>query len=104
MKLLPMAVRSLYNNPLRTFLSALGVIIGVATIVLVIAIGLGAQKSIEEQYANLAVTSILVNPVSTPSQKSKLSEDDVPILESESNNVRSASAILQGKLLSTGDV
>jgi putative ABC transport system permease protein len=64
-EILKIAVQSLYNNKLRSFLSSLGVIIGVATIVLVIAIGLGAQRDIEAQYANLAVTSIMVNPVST---------------------------------------
>ncbi|MDD2487711.1 MAG: ABC transporter permease [Candidatus Gracilibacteria bacterium] len=104
MQILKMALKSLYNNKLRTFLSSLGVIIGVATIVLVIAIGLGAQKKIEEQYSNLAVTSILINPVTSPTQKSKLSEEDVTILKNEAINLESVTAILQGKMLSASDL
>ncbi|MDD2565842.1 MAG: ABC transporter permease [Candidatus Gracilibacteria bacterium] len=103
MQILKMAVKSLYNNKLRTFLSSLGVIIGVATIVLVIAIGLGAQKKIEEQYANLAVTSILINPITTPTQKSKLDIEDVAVLQNEATNLESVTAILQGKMVAASD-
>lgn len=101
MQLVSMAVRSLYNNRLRTLLSSLGIVIGVSTIVLVFAIGTGAQVAIEEQYANLAVTSILVNPVSSSSQKSKLSDADVSELVSKSPSVSSATSLMQGKLLSS---
>lgn len=104
MQILKMALKSLYNNKLRTFLSSLGVIIWVATIVLVIAIWLGAQKQIEEQYANLAVTSILINPITTPTQKSQLSEEDVIILKNEANNLETVTAILQGKMISTSNI
>ncbi|MDP2103516.1 MAG: ABC transporter permease [Candidatus Gracilibacteria bacterium] len=104
MQILQMALKSLYNNKLRTFLSSLGVIIGVATIVLVIAIGVGAQKQIEEQYANLAVTSILINPITTPTQKSQLSEEDILILQNESTTLDTVTAILQGKMISTSDL
>lgn len=104
MQLLSMAIKSLYNNKLRTFLSSLGIIIWVATIVLVIAIWLGAQKQIEEQYANLAVTSILINPITSPTQASKLSIDDIEILKNESKNLEAVTAILQWKLLSASAI
>ncbi|MBP9779497.1 ABC transporter permease [Candidatus Gracilibacteria bacterium] len=104
MDLFIIAIKSLYNNKLRTFLSSLGVIIGVATIVLVIAIGLGAQKQIEEQYANLAVTSILINPITTPTQKSKLDYEDSQILQDEGQNLETVTAILQGKMIATSDL
>ncbi|MFA5916953.1 MAG: ABC transporter permease [Candidatus Gracilibacteria bacterium] len=98
--ILKMAFRSLLNNKLRSLLSSLGIIIGVSTIVLVVAIGLGAQKSIEEQYANLAVTSILINPVSTTSQKSKLSEDDIASIQEKATSIQFSTAVFQGKVLS----
>lgn len=104
MQLLKIAIKSLYNNKLRTFLSSLWVIIWVATIVLVIAIWLWAQQKIEEQYANLAVTSILINPVTSPTQKSKLSEEDVLILRNESVNIETVTAILQWKMVSSSDM
>ncbi|MFA6090935.1 MAG: ABC transporter permease [Candidatus Gracilibacteria bacterium] len=104
MQILTMALTSLYNNKLRTFLSSLGIIIGVATIVLVIAIGLGAQKQIEDQYANLAVTTILINPITTSTQKSKLSEEDVIVLKSATKNIETVTALLQGKMISTSNL
>ncbi len=104
MDLFIIAIKSLYNNKLRTFLSSLGVIIWVATIVLVIAIGLGAQKQIEEQYANLAVTSILINPITTPTQKSKLDYEDSQILQDEWQNLETVTAILQWKMIATSDL
>ncbi len=97
--ILKIAIKSLYNNKLRSFLSSLWIIIWVATIVLVIAIWIWAQKAIEEQYANLAVTSIMVNPVNTSSSQSKLSEEDILLIKEKANYIEKATAILQWKML-----
>lgn len=98
--ILKIALKSLLNNKLRTLLSSLWIIIWVSTIVLVVAIWLGAQKSIEEQYANLAVTSILINPISSTTQKSKLSEEDVIPIQEKATNISTSTAIFQWKVLS----
>lgn len=98
--ILRIALKSLLNNKLRTLLSSLWIIIWVSTIVLVVAIWLGAQKSIEDQYANLAVTSILINPISSTTQKSKLSEEDVIPIQEKSTNISTSTAIFQWKVLS----
>lgn len=98
-EILKIAIKSLYNNKLRSFLSSLWVIIWVATIVLVIAIWLGAQKAIEEQYANLAVTSIMVNPVNTAWKLSKLSEDDILVIKEKAQYIDKATSILQSKMI-----
>lgn len=46
-------LKQLLSNKVRTFLSILGVMIGVASVVTMMAIGLGAQKSIESQLSSL---------------------------------------------------
>lgn len=46
-------LKQLFSNKVRTFLSILGVMIGVASVVTMMAIGLGAQKSIESQLSSL---------------------------------------------------
>jgi putative ABC transport system permease protein len=51
---------SIVSNKLRTVLSMLGVIIGVITIILVVAIGTGAQKQVEAQFKSLNVNTIMV--------------------------------------------
>ena len=53
---------------------ALGVVIGAATIVVVVAVGIGARESIDAQYSNMSVTTIFVN--SGSSSDSALSPDD----------------------------
>jgi putative ABC transport system permease protein len=97
--ILKIAIKSLYNNKFRSFLSSLWIIIGVATIILVIAIWIWAQKAIEKQYANLAVTSIMVNPVNTSSRQSKLNQEDIALIKEQANYIEKATAILQWKIL-----
>lgn len=96
-----MALESLWSNRLRTFLSTLGIIIWVSTISLVIAIWIWAQKDIEEQFKNLSVTAIAINPISTEGSSSKLSFDDVESIKQESNYIENVTAYINGKLEST---
>lgn len=93
-----MAIEALFANKVRTALSMLGIVIGVSTIILVVAIGQGAKLDIEEQYKNLNVTSIMINPINTANSQSKLSPDDVPYILENSEYTESATAIQQGKL------
>jgi len=93
-----MAFEALFSNKTRTALSMLGIVIGVSTIILVVGIGLGAQKEIEEQYKNLSVTSIMINPVNTANSVSKLNSEDVDYILEKGTNIEDATALVQGKL------
>ncbi len=78
LKTFRLAWKSLVANPTRSFLTMLGIIIGSLTIVIVVALGQGAKKEIEQQYSSLSVTTILINAPSTvEGAKSKLSYKDV---------------------------
>jgi len=72
------AVTALKTNGFRSVLMALGVVIGAATIVAVVAIGMGARESIDEQYSNMSVTTIFVNQVQN--NASELSADDAEVI------------------------
>ena len=50
------------NNKVRTFLSMLGILIGVASVVAMLAIGKGAQLAIEEQLRALGSNLLIVRP------------------------------------------
>ena len=50
--ILSICVRNLTRRKLRTFLTALGVVIGVALIIIAISIGIGLSRSYEEQLAS----------------------------------------------------
>ncbi|MCK4635842.1 MAG: ABC transporter permease [Candidatus Moranbacteria bacterium] len=99
--ILKLSWKSLFKNKARSFLTSLGIIIGAATIVLVIEMGVGASAKIEEQYSNMSVTTILVNAPSTDGKKSKLSSDDIDSLL-ESKNIYQAVPQLTGKVQVSG--
>lgn len=62
--LLSMALRNLWKRKLRTFLTVLGVIIGTASIVVMVSIGLGINQSYKEQLEQMG--SLQVINVSVP--------------------------------------
>ncbi len=56
------ALGALRANKLRSFLTMLGIVIGVAAVIAMVAIGKGAQKSISERIAGLGTTLLQVRP------------------------------------------
>ena len=56
------AGRGLWANKLRTCLSALGIIIGVAAVIIMLALGRGAQDSVKKQIAALGSNRLMVQP------------------------------------------
>jgi len=96
--IIKMAIKTLMSNKLRTALSMLGIVVWVLTIILVVAIWQGAQASIEEQYKNLSVTTVMVMPVNTPSSTSKVSYEDVSVMIEQGDNISEWTALAQGKL------
>ena len=56
------ALRSLAKNKMRTFLTMLGIIIGVASVIAMLAIGQGSKESIQKQIANLGTNLLTVFP------------------------------------------
>ncbi len=61
------AFGAIYSNKLRSVLTMLGIIIGVASVVLMIAIGQGAQKSVTSRIQSLGTNLLTISPGS-PSQ------------------------------------
>ena len=60
--LIQTAFRSIIRNRMRSLLTMLGVIIGVASVIDMVAVGKGAQMQIEEQIAALGTNVIMVHP------------------------------------------
>jgi len=57
------AVESIIANKLKSMLTALGIIFGVAAVIAMLAIGKGAKMEIMEQMKMVGVNNILINPV-----------------------------------------
>src|ERR1700748_1541021 len=62
--LLRIAYRALLRNKLRAFLTMLGIIIGVASVIAMVAIGQGSKQSIHDQLSNMGTNMITVQPAS----------------------------------------
>ncbi len=60
--LFKIALRALANNKLRAFLTMLGIIIGVASVITMIAIGQGSKKSIQAQISEMGSNMIMIHP------------------------------------------
>lgn len=60
--LLKIALRALVNNKMRAFLTMLGIIIGVASVITMLAIGQGSKKSIQAQISEMGSNMIMIHP------------------------------------------
>jgi len=59
---LHLALRALWRNKTRAILTALGVIIGVASVIAMVAIGAGAQQRIAETLQSLGTNTLVIRP------------------------------------------
>src|SRR5574344_939564 len=60
--LFKIALRAIFANKMRSFLTALGIIIGVASVIAMLAIGQGSKKSIQANIAEMGSNMIMINP------------------------------------------
>ncbi len=67
LNLFRVAWRSLQRNKLRSFLTMLGIIIGVASVIAMLAIGQGSNQNIKASVASLGTNSIMIFPGTTNS-------------------------------------
>ncbi len=56
------AIKAILSNKTRSFLTMLGVIIGVGSVVLLTSIGTGLQRYVEDQFASLGTNTIYIVP------------------------------------------
>ncbi len=98
------ALRALRINKLRSALTMLGIIIGVAAVITMIAVGGGAQARVQQQISSLGSNLMIIIPGSTTSsgvrlgtgQAQTLTEDDALALAREIPAVRAAAPSLRG--------
>lgn len=79
--LLKIAVKALNNNKLRCFLTMLGIIIGVASVITMLAIGQGSKNAIKEQISEMGSNMIMIHPGNMQRGGVRQSADDMQTLE-----------------------
>lgn len=81
--LLKIALKALNNNKLRCFLTMLGIIIGVASVITMLAIGQGSKNSIKEQISEMGSNMIMIHPGSMQRGGVRQSADDMQTIKIE---------------------
>ncbi len=72
MALTTQSLRALWNNKARTFLSALGILIGVAAVITMVSLAMGAKASVKEQLSRLGSNLLSIRTSSRNSQGVRL--------------------------------
>jgi len=80
LELLREALRNLARHKLRSLLTTLGIIFGVASVLSMVAIGEGARQAILEQIGRLGVTNIIINAQTPPEEEKVTDEQDSRVL------------------------
>lgn len=98
-----MAMASLRASPVRSALTALGIVIGVAAVITMIAIGRGAQEQVEMQINSLGANLLLVESGlrdnAAPGERPvKLTEDDARAISTEISGVDVSAPTVSGTL------
>lgn len=94
--LIKAAIRSLKKNKMRSFLTMLGIIIGVASVIAMIAIGQGSKSSIQAQISTLGTNVLMIWPQASSTggvrmeagSSQKMTLEDVKIIETRCQSVK----------------
>ena len=98
-----MAVRAILRNGLRSFLTTLGIIIGVGAVIAMMAIGAGAKARVEAAFAAMGTDLLVLLPGSTQTSGVRggfgsmptLTWDDLTAIRTEVSSVKNASPSLR---------
>ncbi|MFZ3106797.1 MAG: ABC transporter permease [Candidatus Hydromicrobium sp.] len=94
------AFQALFLNKLRSFLTMLGIIIGVGAVVAIFSIGLGAQQSVIQSFQDIGSNLIYIIPgnpedqLVSGTQQAKLTIDDVRAIEREATLITEVAPVI----------
>src|SRR5437588_11628204 len=108
--LFKVASASILKNKMRTLLTMLGIVIGVGAVIVMVAIGNGAQKQIKDQIGSLGTNLIIVMPGSGmmggvnqgAGSFNKLTVDDAKKLKQEGTLLAGVSPVVSARLQAIG--
>lgn len=100
--LFKIALRAIMANKMRSFLTALGIIIGVASVITMLAIGQGSKRSIQANIAEMGSNMIMIHPGADmrggvrqdPSAMQTLKLTDYEALRDQCNYIKGISPVV----------
>ena len=103
---LRVALRAIFRNKIRAFLTTLGIVIGVAAVIAMMAIGAGAKARVAEAFAAMGTNLLIIQPGSTSTSGVQggfgsmptLTWDDYVAIRDEVSTVKAAAPSLRSNL------
>jgi len=101
--LIKIALKALFRNRMRTFLSVLGIVIGVAAVIAMVAMGEGSKQSIKDQMTSMGTNAIIIMPnsnrrggvqMSSDNSSEYLEEEDVKELREKAQFINAVSPMV----------
>ncbi len=102
-EILRVAMDAIRANKLRSFLTMLGIVIGVGAVITMVALGEGAQRAVEEQIASLGTNVLTVRPGQgffrgvRGGSNAPLTIDDVEAVRREASAIVALAPEMQGQ-------
>ena len=95
-RLLTMSLSSVYNNKIRSFLTMLGIIIGISSVIVLVGMGEGTKQQVASQIEQLGTNLITVNL--TGGRSTSLTNEDIDELKTKPGIGGIAPALTQGNI------
>ncbi len=100
------ALRALRANKLRSVLTTLGIVFGVASVVVMVALGAGTQQRIKEEIEQLGTNTLMIHPGSLNAGGTRmgagtrptLTEEDARAIAAEIQDVVAAAPVIRGRV------
>jgi len=83
-----MALDSIFANKMRSFLTMLGIIIGISSVIAILAVGNGAVQEITATFSDIGATTINLTANDTDESYEALTQDDLVLLKDSIDEIR----------------
>lgn len=83
-----MAIDSIFANKMRSFLTMLGIIIGIASVIAILAVGNGATNEITATFTDLGATTISLNASDPDADGELITHEDLNVLRDSIDEIR----------------
>jgi putative ABC transport system permease protein len=106
LRLLKTCFRNIFRNRMRSLLTSLGIIIGVGSVIIMLAVGEGAQKAIESRIASMGTNLLQIMPRRGSGRNlprpNRIFRSDAEKIKAESSYAMAVSGVVQRNLAVSG--
>ncbi|MDR3200678.1 MAG: ABC transporter permease [Spirochaetales bacterium] len=102
--LIRLSLRSILRNRMRSLLTTLGIIIGVCSVIVMVAVGEGSQASIRDNISSMGTNLIMITPPRGQNAANRLVIEDVEKIRKEGAYVGAASGVVRSASTVVGGI